>query len=135
MAAVTPPLVFHIAYQTFAGLRAWVAELDLAWVVGTQTWRVIGIVFIMFWGVDELPVIFALTAGLGDLGVGVFALVTALAVSRRASGWEGSVRMLVYVGMADFVAAFGTGILSGEGSPCCRPATRCRVWFKVCRCR
>jgi hypothetical protein len=117
VAAVIPPLIYLLAYRTFAGLRAWVSTLDLAWVVGAQTWRVIGVVFLMLWGLGELPSVFALTAGLGDLAVGIFALTVVLAVERRSAGWQTKVRTLVYVGMADFVAAFGTAILSGNGFP------------------
>jgi hypothetical protein len=117
MAAVIPPLIYLLAYQSFGGMRVWVAELDLAWVVGAQTWRVIGVVFLMLWGLGELPTVFALTAGLGDLAVGVFALTVVLAVTRKADGWQSKARVLFVVGMADFVAAFGTAILSGEGFP------------------
>jgi hypothetical protein len=117
LAAVAPPLIYLLAYRTFPGLRAWVATLDLAWVVGAQTWRVIGVVFLMLWGLGELPSIFALTAGLGDLSVGVFALTVVLSVERQSAGWQTRARTLIYVGMADFVAAFGTAILSGNGFP------------------
>jgi hypothetical protein len=117
MAPVIPPLIYLLAYRYFTGLRAWVADLDLAWVVGAQSWRVIGMVFVMLWGLGELPVIFALTTGLGDLAVGIFAVTASLAVLRKRAGWQGRVRMLVIVGMLDFVAAFGTAILSGEGFP------------------
>ena len=114
-AAAIPPLVYLLAYRRLARLRSWVATLDLAWIVGAQAWRVIGIVFLFFWAAGDLPTVFALTAGLGDVAVGAFALTVALAVAARAAGWQGKVRLLVIVGMADFAAAFGTAILSGEG--------------------
>lgn len=117
LAAITPPLIYLLAHRTFPGLRAWVATLDLAWIVGAQTWRVIGVVFLMLWGLGELPTIFALTAGFGDLAVGIFALTVALAVERRSAGWQTRLRTLVIAGMADFVAAIGTAILSGNGFP------------------
>jgi hypothetical protein len=116
-AAAIPPLIYLLAYRAFAPLRAWVAALDLAWIVGAQTWRVIGIVFLFTWAAGDLPTIFALTAGLGDLAVGDFALTVVLAVTARTAGWQGKVRLLVIVGMADFAAAFGTAILSGVGFP------------------
>ncbi len=117
LAAITPLLIYLLAYRSLPALRSWVATLDLAWVVGAQTWRVIGVVFLMLWGLGELPSVFALTAGLGDLAVGIFALTVVLAVERRSSGWQKQTRTLIYVGMADFVAAFGTAILSGNGFP------------------
>lgn len=116
-AAVIPPLIYLLAYRSLAPLRSWVARLDLAWIVGAQTWRVVGIAFLFAWAAGDLPTIFALTAGLGDLAVGIFALTVVLAVTARTVGWQGKVRMLVIVGMADFAAAFGTAILSGVGFP------------------
>ena len=115
LAAVIPPLIYLAAYRALPALRAWVAMLDLAWIVGAQTWRVIGVVFLMLWGLGELPSVFALTAGLGDLAVGIFALTVVLAVERRSAGWQNKVRALVIVGMVDFVAAIGSAILSGNG--------------------
>lgn len=117
VAAAIPPLLYLLAYRSLAPLRAWVARLDLAWVVGAQTWRVVGIAFLFAWAAGDLPSVFALTAGLGDIAVGVFALTVVLAVATHAAGWQGKVRLLVIVGMADFAAAFGTAILSGEGFP------------------
>jgi hypothetical protein len=116
-AAITPPLIYLVAYRALPSLRAWVAALDLSWVIGAQTWRVIGVVFLMMWGLGELPTIFALTAGLGDLAVGIFALTAVLAIERRSAGWQMRARTLIYLGMADFVAAFGTAIFSGNGFP------------------
>ncbi len=116
-AAMLPPLVYLAAYSLLPSLRAWVASLDLALVIGAQTFRVVGAVFLMLWGLGQLPTVFALTAGLGDIAVGAFALVATLAVLRRAAGWQSRARTLVVVGLLDFIAAFATGILSGEGYP------------------
>jgi hypothetical protein len=117
LAAVIPPLLYLLAYRLSPAVRAWVAGLDLGLITGAQTFRVIGIVFLIFWFQGQLPSVFALTAGLGDVAVGLLALAVVLAVERRSVGWEGRVRLLVIVGMLDFVAAFGTAILSGEGFP------------------
>lgn len=116
-AAITPPLVYLLAWRLSPALRTWVGTLDLGWIVGAQTFRVIGTVFVMLWGLGDLPTVFGLTAGLGDMAVGLLALSVVLDVERKAAGWEGQVRALVVVGMLDFVAAFGTAILSGQGFP------------------
>lgn len=116
-AAMVPPLIYLAAYSALPGLRAWVASLDLALVMGAQTFRVVGVVFLMLWGLGQLPTVFALTAGLGDIAVGAFALIATLAVLRRTAGWQSQGRTLVVIGLLDFVAAFATGILSGDGYP------------------
>ena len=117
LAAILPGVIYLVSYRLSGDLRAWVASLDLSLIIGAQTFRVIGVVFLMLWGLGELPTIFALTAGLGDLAVGLLALTVVLAVERRSAGWQGKVLRLVVVGMLDFVAAFGTAIFSGAGFP------------------
>lgn len=117
LAAMLPPAVYLLAYATLPALRSWVASLDLGLVIGAQTFRVVGVVFLILWGLGHLPTVFALTAGLGDIAVGCLALIATLAVLRQAAGWQSTARTLVAVGLLDFVAAFATGILSGEGYP------------------
>ena len=117
LAAILPPLLYLAGWRLSPALRTWVAGLDLGWVVGAQTFRVIGTVFLVLWAMGDLPTAFGLTAGLGDMAVGLFALTVVLAVERKAPGWEGQVRTLVVVGLLDFGAAFGTATLSGQGFP------------------
>lgn len=115
--AALPPLLFLLAYRLLPGVRAWVAGLDLAVVVGLQAWRVVGLVFLAYWATGGLPAAFAVPAGLGDLAVAALAIGVTVAVARRSSGWETGVRALVVWGLVDFAVAFGTAILSGEGMP------------------
>jgi hypothetical protein len=98
-------------------LRVWVAGLDLAWLVGLQTFRVIGIVFLFVWALGHLPAVFALVAGLGDIAVGIAALSVVLAILRQSHGWQGRVKALTFFGILDFVGAFGAAVLSGAGRP------------------
>lgn len=115
LAAALPPLLYLFAYRSLPGLRQWVAGLDLSLIVGAQTFRVIGVVFLVLWGLGQLPTVFALAAGLGDIATGIFALMVLLAVERRSVGWQGQVRLLIGVGLLDFVMAMGTAALSAQG--------------------
>jgi hypothetical protein len=115
--ALVPPALFIMAYAAFPGVRRWVAETDIAVLIGLQTFRVLGIVFIFFWLTGELPAVFGLTAGMGDVAVGIVALWVTLAVARQEPGWKTKANTLFVFGMLDFVFAFGTGILSGLGMP------------------
>lgn len=112
-----PPLLFLLAHRSLPAVRAWVAGLDLAVVVGLQAWRVIGIVFLAYWATGLLPAVFAWPAGLGDIAVGALGIAAALRVARQAPGWEGRVRALVAWGLADFVLAFSAAILANPGLP------------------
>ncbi|MGL4238083.1 hypothetical protein [Tabrizicola sp.] len=117
IAALIPPAIFALAYRLSPGLRSWVAAIDMSLIVGAQTWRVMGVVFLFVWAMGDLPTIFALAAGIGDMAVGLAALGVTLAVARGAVDQDAKVRRLTVFGLMDFVLAFGTAILSGEGMP------------------
>ncbi len=120
-AAVIPAIVFYGAYRTFPALRSWVHQLDLALVTATQAWRVIGVSFLFLWGLGDLPAVFAAPAGFGDLAVGLVAAFVTLQVARRTPNWKRSSYLLILFGMLDFVAAFGTAILSDASRPLALP--------------
>jgi hypothetical protein len=117
LAATIPPILFLGAHATLAPVRSWVAGLDMALVTGVQCWRVIGAVFLILWAMGDLPTIFAFSAGYGDLAVGALALPVTIAAARRSPGWQAKSRALIIIGLADFVLAFGTAILTGANMP------------------
>lgn len=116
-AVLAPPIGFLIAYRALPGLRAWVAALDPVLVTATQAWRVIGAAFLILWAMGELPAVFALPAGLGDVAVGIIAASVAVQVARRSEGWRRSARWLIGLGLSDFVLAFGIATLAEPGLP------------------
>jgi hypothetical protein len=52
------------------------------WLIGVQSYRALGIIFLILYGAGKLPGLFAWPAGLGDVLVGVLAPVVALAYAR-----------------------------------------------------
>ncbi len=112
-----PALLFLSVYSFYTPLRAWVDRLDLTEIIILQAWRVIGFTFLAILILDQLPPIFALPAGLGDVAVGLAAPAVALSVERRTRGWRRNAYMLTAAGLLDFVAAFGTGVLARDGAP------------------
>ena len=114
-ATLAPPLLFVVAHATLSGVRAWVASLDLVLVTATQTWRVIGLTFVMVWGLGGLPGAFAAPAGFGDVAVGLLATWVTIAVARRSPGWKTGSYALIAVGILDFVTAISTALLSEPG--------------------
>ena len=121
VAILTPAALFYALYRVLEPVRAWVHALDLATVTATQSWRVIGATMLMLWGLDELPAVFAAPAGFGDVAVGLFAALVAVQIARRAGNWGRSAYLVILAGMADFVVAVGTGVLSREGWPLAFP--------------
>jgi hypothetical protein len=75
--------------------------------------RVVGVAFIIVMALGELPWIFALPAGLGDIAIGISAPFVARALA-RGEGLERAVRFNV-LGIVDLVVALTMGFLAGLG--------------------
>jgi len=115
LAALGPAAFFLAVYAVSGPLRDWTAALDISEVIGVQSWRVVGFAFLAVWALGDLPAVFALPAGLGDIAVGIAAPVAALAAARRSKGWRTGAYGVTVAGLADFIIAFATGILSRDG--------------------
>lgn len=78
-----------------------------------QTFRVAGGVFLLAMALGLLPPVFAVPAGLGDIGIGIAALFIVRSAARRTSR-----KALVWfnlLGIVDLVVAVGIGALAGPG--------------------
>jgi hypothetical protein len=76
------------------------------WLVGLQTYRIFGFVFILAWATGQAPTVFAIPAGIGDFLTGLLALPVAFSGSRgRAVGWN-------IFGLLDLVNAVILGFLT-----------------------
>jgi hypothetical protein len=112
---VIPVGIGVLAWRLVPAIRRWTDSWDLATLVGLQTFRVIGIVFLFVWWLGNLPTLFAWVAALGDIAVGVMALPATIAVAAKTAGWQARVRRLTYAGIADFAVVLALGALSVEG--------------------
>jgi hypothetical protein len=95
--------------------RAIVSGIPQHWLIAIQTFRVIGVVFLVRFSQGQLPGVFAIPAGLGDVLTGLFAPVVAYwclagkPYARRAAiAWNA-------FGIADVVNAVVLGSLTGGG--------------------
>jgi len=99
-----------ILFLAFASIRAAVRSIPLYWLVRWQQARVIGGFFLIGAAMGEVPWLFALIAGLGDISVGIAARFTARAME------NGNARRLaarhMVMGMTDFTIAVGTAIIT-----------------------
>lgn len=117
VAAIAIPVTgFLVAWRTFAAVRAYVEAQDLALLTALQGWRVVGSIFLVLWAYGQLPAIFALPAGLGDVAVGLVAPFAAIAVALKAPGWRRAANGVIIAGLADFAVAVVTGIGSIGGN-------------------
>jgi hypothetical protein len=83
------------------------------WLIGLQLFRAIGMLFVLEWVRGNLPPIFALPAGWGDLAAAVTALIV-LYVFRGREIPAGAVRAVAAVGIADAISAFFFGFFSSD---------------------
>jgi hypothetical protein len=86
-----------------------------SWLVALQVYRIFGGVFLAAWSRGDIPGIFALPAGSGDVLVGVLALpVAALLAAGAQRGRQAAIAWNV-LGLIDFTIAVGIGFLSAPG--------------------
>ncbi len=96
-------VLFAIAF--IPAVQRILAPERLVW---PQVFRPVGGVFLVALALGQLPAVFAIPAGLGDIAVGI----SAIFVARRAS------RRLVWfnvLGITDLVVAVTIGFLAGQG--------------------
>jgi hypothetical protein len=76
-------------------------------------WRLVGMVFLLLMANRQMPALWALPAGIGDVIVGA----TAPWISRRVETPQGRRRAIIFnlFGMADLVVAVGLGIMTSPG--------------------
>jgi hypothetical protein len=111
LAAVSAPVVvFLSAYRFSLAFRHFVLGIDTRVLVAMQAWRFAGFGFLALYVHKILPAYFAWPAGLGDMAIGVTAIVV-LARLLDDRHFTGSRAFLTWnlLGLVDFVIALGTG--------------------------
>jgi hypothetical protein len=108
---VVPLLLFAVdgrfGHPIFAGFL----RLELPVLIALQTFRIIGIVFVIAWMGGTLPAGFALPAGLGDIAVGLTAPFVAAAVAQRRRHHAALARWWSVAAVADLVIAVTAGVM------------------------
>ncbi|MEM9604777.1 MAG: hypothetical protein AAGA11_18070 [Pseudomonadota bacterium] len=115
--ALIIPVCWLIPSVLLWRFRNWVLAEPLSqrWLVGLQVWRVIGGVFLIEYGRENIPAVFAFPAGIGDLAVGALAVAVLVLYRHRAQLPDTAVVLVLVAGVADFVSAFFFGYFSSEG--------------------
>jgi hypothetical protein len=111
IAAVAPIVIFSLWFARSVSFRQFALALDPRVLTWLQSWRILGVVFVILASYGVLPAFFALPAGYGDIFIGVTAPLVALwlAASRHRLGftaWQA-------LGIADLVLAVGLGATAG----------------------
>ena len=96
--------------------RRIVAAVPQHWLIAIQTFRILGGVFLVRYFAGELPGLFALPAGIGDVATGLLAPFVAYAWYRGKPYARGAAIAWNLFGMADLVNAVVLGVLTGGGA-------------------
>ncbi len=110
-----PPILFMLALSMSCNVARWADRIDVTTLTSLQSWRVMGFTFLILWALGELPLVFALLSGFGDVATGAYAAFATVKVSERKAGWQVSARRVIYMGLIDFTVAVATGLLSAAG--------------------
>jgi len=110
VAMTTPLLAFIVDSWLGAPLFRQVRALSVPTLVAVQTYRIVGVVFVVAWAQGALPAAFALPAGLGDVAIGLLAPFVAAAVSRRVPGHRSWAIAWNVAGLADLISAVFRGV-------------------------
>jgi len=82
------------------------------WLIGIQLYRALGVIFLILYAGDELPGLFALPAGTGDMIIGLSAPVVALAYAKAPLKTAGLVLAWNVLGILDLTIAVSTGFIT-----------------------
>jgi len=96
--------------------RQIVAAVPQHWLIGIQTFRILGGLFLVRYFAGELPGLFALPAGIGDVAAGLLAPFVAYAWYSGKPYARGIAIAWNLFGMADLVNAVVLGALTGGGA-------------------
>src|SRR5215831_8189589 len=95
--------------------RQIVAAVPQHWLIGIQTFRILGGLFLVRYFAGELPGLFALPTGIGDVAAGLLAPFVAYAWYSGKPYARGAAIVWNLFGMADLVNAVALGALTGGG--------------------
>jgi hypothetical protein len=113
-----PVALFLAAYGLSPRFARFVLAQDLRTLTMMQHWRVMGFTFLLLYSFNVLPGLFAWPAGLGDVAIGLAAIVV-IARMDRDPDYALSPRFLRFhlLGLLDFVVAVATSTIASGAFP------------------
>jgi hypothetical protein len=117
-ALVAAPLL-AVGTLVFANreIRSMLLAVPTSLLIGLNTMRVLGVLFLLLAFEGRLSGPFPFSAGLGDIITGALAVPLALTVARSPSSSTAAIAAWNAFGALDLVAAIALGIASANGSP------------------
>ncbi|WP_028217346.1 hypothetical protein [Paraburkholderia oxyphila] len=114
--AIFLPVIIGVPLLLFSKRVGKVLDaMPAAWLVGLQFYRVFGSWALAAWLHGELPGVFALPAGTGDLLTGLFAAPVAIALASGTAQGRRAALAWNLLGLADFAVAITLGLVTAPG--------------------
>jgi len=115
VAASAPILLFGAWYLTSSAFRDFTHSLNPRTLTILQSWRVLGLMFVVLQTYKILPAVFALPAGYGDMVIGATAVLVGTRLANPATrtqfmAWQ-------WLGIADLLTAVGLGTTAAVIDP------------------
>ncbi|PYV99264.1 MAG: hypothetical protein DMG89_08585 [Acidobacteria bacterium] len=115
IAALAPIVVFAVWLAASANFRKLALSLNPRILTFAQTWRILGVTFVILEARQVLPAIFALPAGYGDIAIGATAWLAALKFANP--GHRYSFMLWQALGIVDLIVAVSLGTTARLLSP------------------
>lgn len=116
--AAFPVLLFLAAYALSTRFRGFVLSQDIRTLTMMQHWRVVGFVFLPLYAFGVLPGLFAWPAGLGDVAIGLAAVLVVARLDRDSNYAKTSGFLWFhFLGLSDFAVAIATSGLAAGAFP------------------
>lgn len=112
VAIAAPMLTMIIAAIASDGVRRSLQRIPVLSLIAVNTVRVIGVSFLVLHAQERLPASFALTAGWGDIGIGLTAPIMAWFVATHGRGARAPLTIWNALGLLDLILAISLGISS-----------------------
>jgi len=105
--------IFTALYLGFSSVREYLLSIDMRFLIMLNSWRMLGIGFIMLNMFGHLPALFAYVAGIGDAMAAVGAVFLAFNLMKSK---EGVAKRVIFnwntFGLLDFIIAVSIGLLT-----------------------
>lgn len=116
--AVAVPVIAAVLLAIYLPrLKAAIRAVPLSALIGVNTVRLLGVMFVLLYLFGRLPAPFAPTAGYGDIAIGLTAPFVAWMAWRQARGWRAIAWLWNTLGLLDLLAAVGLAVVTTDGSP------------------
>ncbi len=117
LSLLIPALTFAIAYNFSSSFKHYVLNLDIRTLILLHSWRMLGFGFLFIYAFNQLPLMFALPAGVGDAIAAIFATVIGITFIINKRGVKKKwISMWNSFGLMDFVIAVSIGLMTRTGN-------------------